>query len=290
MMSLNFKFDLFNEGIRIGNIVIKPEMIENFISSIIKIIFILILMFIFIKVGNGIITRFVKRQRKMKYSLDEKKALTIGTILKSLLKYSVYFFGIVSIFEVIFGGVGSVFAGVGGVALGFGAQNLIKDVISGFFILFEEQFSVGDYISIEDKSGIVDKIELRVTRLIDFNGDIHIIPNGLITKVTNHTKGNIRFKVDINIAYEENIDKAISIINSVCEKFKMENSDIIAEGPKVYGVTSLGNSGVGVTIYGKTTPMNQWSAEVNLRKNILNKLKEENIEIPYNKLNIIKER
>ncbi|NEZ47872.1 mechanosensitive ion channel family protein [Clostridium niameyense] len=288
MMSLNFKFDLFNEGIRIGNIVIKPKMIENFISSIIKIIFILVLMFIFIKVGNGIITRFVKRQRKMKYSLDEKKALTIGTILKSLLKYSVYFFGIVSIFEVIFGGVGSVFAGVGGVALGFGAQNLIKDVISGFFILFEEQFSVGDYISIDDKSGVVDKIELRVTRLRDFNGDIHIIPNGLITKVTNHTKGNIRFKVEINIAYEENIDKAISIINSACDRFKIENSDIIVEGPKVYGVTSLGSSGVGVTIYGKTTPMNQWSAEVNLRKNILNKLKEENIEIPYNKLNIIK--
>ncbi|KOR26435.1 mechanosensitive ion channel family protein [Clostridium sp. L74] len=286
--SFNFDFDLSKGGIKIGNIPIDTEDIYNICSKFIKIGIIFILMYVSIKIGNKIINRFVKKQKTLKFSLDDKKATTVGTILNSILRYTVYFVGIFAIIEILFGRIGSIFAGLGGAAIGLGAKDLIKDVISGFFILFEDQFSVGDYITVEDKSGIVDTIELRVTKLKDFNGDLHIIPNGLINTVTNHAKNNIRFKVEINVAYEVDIEEAINTINKVCLEYAKERKDIVVEQPSVYGITSLGNNGISIVVYGRTTPMNQWTAEIELRKRILIELKNENIEIPYNKFQIIK--
>ncbi|EPY2303172.1 mechanosensitive ion channel family protein [Clostridium sporogenes] len=286
--SFNFDFDLSKGGIKIGNIPIETDSIYNICSKIMKIGIIFILMYLSIKIGNKIINRFVKKQRNLKFSLDDKKATTVGTILNSILRYTVYFLGIFAIIEILFGRIGSIFAGLGGAAIGLGAKDLIKDVISGFFILFEDQFSVGDYITVGDKSGIVDTIELRVTKLKDFNGDLHIIPNGLIDKVTNHAKNNIRFKIEINVAYEVDIEEAINTINKVCLEYGEERKDIIVEQPAVYGITSLGVNGISIVIYGRTTPMNQWTAEIELRKRILIELINKNIEIPYNKFQIIK--
>ncbi|NFE80124.1 mechanosensitive ion channel family protein [Clostridium sporogenes] len=286
--SFNFDFDLSKGGIKIGNLPIEADSIYNFISVVIKIAIICAIMYLSIKIGNKIINRFVKKQRNLKFSLDDKKATTVGTILNSILRYTVYFVGIFAIIEILFGRIGSIFAGLGGAAIGLGAKDLIKDVISGFFILFEDQFSVGDYITVEDKSGIVDTIELRVTKLKDFNGDLHIIPNGLINKVTNHAKNNIRFKIEINVAYEVDIEEAINTINKVCLEYGEERKDIIVEQPAVYGITSLGVNGISIVIYGRTTPMNQWTAEIELRKRILIELINKNIEIPYNKFQIIK--
>ncbi|MGO5064399.1 MULTISPECIES: mechanosensitive ion channel family protein [unclassified Clostridium] len=286
--SFKFDFDLSKGGIKIGNLPIEADSIYNFISVVIKIAIICGIMYLSIKIGNKIINRFVKKQRNLKFSLDDKKATTVGTILNSILRYTVYFVGIFSIIEILFGRIGSIFAGLGGAAIGLGAKDLIKDVISGFFILFEDQFSVGDYITVEDKSGIVDTIELRITKLKDFNGDLHIIPNGLINTVTNHAKNNIRFKVEINVAYEVDIEEAINTINKVCLEYAKERKDIVVEQPSVYGITSLGNNGISIVVYGRTTPMNQWTAEIELRKRILIELKNENIEIPYNKFQIIK--
>ncbi len=248
-----FDFDLSKGGIKIGDLPIESDSIYNFISVAIRIAIICGIMYLSIKIGNKIINRFVKKQRNLKFSLDDKKATTVGTVLNSILRYTVYFVGIFAIIEILFGRIGSIFAGLGGAAIGLGAKDLIKDVISGFFILFEDQFSVGDYITVEDKSGIVDTIELRVTKLRDFNGDLHIIPNGLINKVTNHAKNDIRFKIEINIAYEEDIEEVINKINKVCLKYGEERSDIISQQPEVYGITALGDNGINIVVYGKTT-------------------------------------
>ncbi|MCC5438936.1 mechanosensitive ion channel family protein [Clostridium botulinum] len=286
--SFKFDFDLSKGGIKIGDLPIKSDSVYHFISVVINIAIICAIMYLSIKIGNKIINRFVKKQSNLKFSLDDKKATTVGTILNSILRYTVYFLGIFAIIEILFGRIGSIFAGLGGAAIGLGAKDLIKDVISGFFILFEDQFSVGDYITVEDKSGIVDTIELRVTKLKDFNGDVHIIPNGLINKVTNHAKNDMRFKIEINVAYEVNIEEAINKINKVCLEYSKEREDIVVEQPAVYGITSLGSNGISIAVYGKTTPMNQWTAEIELRKKILIELKNANIEIPYNKFQIIK--
>lgn len=249
---------------------------------------VLVLMYIIIKIGNKVINRFVERQNEMRFSLNEKKSKTLGAILKSILRYSVYFFGIFVIIEILFDIKGLTFASIGGVAIGFGAQNLIKDVINGFFILFEDQYAVGDYITIKDKSGIVESIELRITKLKDFNGDLHIIPNGSIGEVTNHSRGNMRILIDIDIANDENVDNTISIIEGVCEKFKQENENVV-EGPDVLGVIQLKETATTIRIVGKAKTMTQWDVEMDLRKEIKNILDKENIKRPYPRVRILKE-
>ncbi len=285
---LGIKIDLANDGITLGGYLIKKESVYNFGFKVVKILLIIILMIAVIKIGNSIINRMVERQKNFKFSLDEKKSQTLGLVLQSILRYTVYFVGVFGILEAMFGTIGLTLAGMGGVAVGFGAQSLIKDIINGFFILFEDQYSVGDYITVENMGGIVESIELRITKLRDFNGDLHTIPNGLITKVTNHSRGNIRVTVDVDISYSADLDKALSVISDLCLKFNKENEDM-AEGPEVLGISALKESGITIRIAGKAKPMTQWSMEMKLRKEVRDRLKYEGIEMPYPAVKLIKE-
>jgi small-conductance mechanosensitive channel len=273
-------------GISIGGLNIPKEKINNFISDFVVIILIMISMYFLIKIGNHVIEKTVKRQSNMRISLDDRKAKTIGAVLMSILRYSVYFFGIVAILNIIFGNIIIPFASVGGVAIGFGSQSLVKDIINGFFILFENQFAVGEYIHIDNKAGVVESVELRVTKLRDFNGDLHIIPNGLIKQITNHSRGNMRIQVEVDIAYEENTENAIQVIQNICNEFS-ENNENVVETPKVVGLAALKDSGVTIKVSGKAKSMTQWDCENLLRKEIKDGLGEAGIEIPYSKMKII---
>ena len=216
---IGLKFDSNSGKLGIGDLNIN---IYVMVLDIVKIVGIIILMWLVVEIISGIINRTVEKQSisDLKFSFDERKSKTIGAVLKSILRYTVYFFGITAILTIIFGGISLTFASIGGVAIGFGSQSLVKDIINGFFILFEDQFSVGDYINIEDMGGIVESIELRVTKLRDFNGDLHIIPNGLIVRVTNHSRGNMRILVEVDVDSDENVDRVIQVINVACDNFK----------------------------------------------------------------------
>lgn len=279
-----------SNGIHIGNY-IQKESLYNIGFIMIKIILILISMYLAVKIGNGIVNRYISKQKSFRFSLDDKKAKTVGAVLKSVIRYSVYFFGIISLIQTIFSisKIGLTFAGIGGVAVGFASQSLIKDIINGVFILFEDQFTVGDYIHVDDKGGIVESIELRVTKIRDFNGDLHIIPNSLITKVTNHSRGNIKITVDFDIAYDEDVDKTIELISGLCKKFNQENQLVVTEGPSVLGVYAFKDGGITIRVTGKTKPMAQWDTEMKLRKEIRDALKNANISIPYPKVKLVKE-
>ncbi|MDK2836405.1 MAG: moderate conductance mechanosensitive channel [Thermosediminibacterales bacterium] len=236
-----------------------------------------------LKFGYVIIDRILNPNKKDKrFYIDEKKAMTLSPLLKSLLRYVVDFVAVVTILKILHIPTESIIAtaGIGGLAIGFGAQNLVRDVITGFFIIFEDQFAVGDYINTAGISGIVEEMGLRVTKLRDFSGELHIVPNGEITKVTNHTRGNMRALVDVSIAYEEDIDRSIEVLKRVCEEFAKTREDIV-EGPTVLGVNELGSSEVVIRIIAKTLPMQQWSVERELRKRIKKELDKEGIEIPY---------
>lgn len=272
-----------NTELNFGRISISVEEIEVFINKGLKILFLAFLMFISIKIGNYIIRKFVDNQIKSDgiLSMDSQRAKTLGEVMKSVLKYSVYFIGITAIASIIFGGISITFASIGGVALGLGAQSLIKDLINGFFILFENQFGVGDYITIGNFSGIVSSIGIRTTIIKDFNGDIHCITNGSILEVTNHSRSDSSFIVDVNIAYKEDIDNAISVIEKACEEFKKENEKDINEAINVLGVVALGASGVTIRVLGKAKPLRQWDMERELRKLIKVTLDKNNIEIPF---------
>lgn len=277
-----FKFDLdFTKGaIQIGTFTVTADQINNWLWTLVQIILIAVCMYMTIKIGSRIIEKTVSKQKKLKFSLDDKKARTLGAVLKSILRYSVYFIGISAIIGKLLGGISLTVASIGGVAIGFGAQNLVKDVINGFFILFEDQYSVGDYITIESKSGIVESIELRITKLRDFSGDLHIIPNGLITNVTNHSRGNMRVLVEIDVAYDEDTYKAMDILREACNNFKSENDNMV-EGPNVVGVSALKESGVTIKVVGKAKAMTQWECENQLRAKLKKALDDTGIEIAY---------
>lgn len=216
--------------------------------------------------------------------LEERKAKTLGALLKSVLRYGVDFLAFLTILAVFDVDTRPVLASAGvlGLAIGFGAQNLVRDVISGFFILFEDQFAVGDHVNLGNVEGIVEETGLRVTVVRDFGGQLHFVPNGSIDRVTNYSRGNMRALVDVSIAYEEDIDKAIAVIEEVNKKLA-EELPAIKEGPQVLGVTELGESGVTIQVLARTEPLQQWAVARQLRKRIKEALDSVGIEIPYPK-------
>ena len=272
-------FDFFSKRINIDAI----------FEKIISIIFIAIIKYFSIRIGNKIIKKFVDRQgvSKTSFSLEPQKALTIGEGLKSVLKYTVYIIGIGCMLYDILAKIPVALASAGGFAIGLGAQSLVKDLIYGFFVLFEDQYGVGDHVTIGQFSGIVESIGIRTTILRDFTGDLHLVPNGSVLEVTNHSRGDIRFIVDVEIAYEENIDEAIEVIKRISTSFKEKHQDKLRGEIEVLGVLSLNASGVTIRVVGRAEPLSQWEMERELRKDIKIALDEAGIEIPYPKTAII---
>lgn len=270
----NLKFLTNDETIDILNVAIE---------RLLRVIVIAIGMYIVIKVGNKLIKKFVDRQveSKLKFTLDNQKAVTIGEVLKSVLKYLVYFLGITLMFSDIFSKIPVAVASVGGVAIGFGAQSLVKDLINGLFILFEDQYGVGDHITIGQFTGIVESIGIRTTIIRDFTGDLHLIPNGNVLEVTNHSRGDIRFVVDVKIAYGENADRAIEIIKETNKSFQEKHSEELRGDIEVQGIISLNATGVTIRVVGRAKPLSQWTMERELRKEIREALDREGIEVPY---------
>lgn len=269
--------------------VLKKINFDSIMLKIINCLIILILMFVIIKIGSIIINKATRRKRKFKFEMNERKLKTIGKLSKSILKYAVYFFGIIAILDQFLSTVTVTFAGIGGIIVGFGAQSFVKDIINGFFILFEDQYSVGDYISIDDKEGIVQSLELRVTKIRDFNGDVHIIPNGLINKVTNHSRGNSKVVVEIYIFKNEDVDNAAKLAENVCNDFTSKNSDFL-ESPSVVGITQILKTGeLVLRVEGLTKPAFKFKCEVELRRAIISKFNKNNVNNNYSEIKLIKE-
>ena len=266
--------------------------LDAIFEKVISIIVISIIMYFSIRIGNKIINKFVDRQvaSKTSFSLEPQKALTIGEVLKSVLKYTVYIIGIGAMLYDILAKIPVALVSAGGFAIGLGAQSLVKDLINGFFVLFEDQYGVGDHVTIGQFSGIVESIGIRTTVLRDFTGDLHLIPNGSVLEVTNHSRGNIRFIVDVEIAYEENVDTAIEVIKKTSNLFEEKHKDKLRSEIDVLGVLSLNASGVTIRVVGRAEPLSQWEMERELRKDIKIALDEAGIEIPYPKTAIINKK
>lgn len=258
----------------------NPEKLVGMGDKIIIIIITLVIMKLVSRFGNIFIDKYFDKRKKSRFGLNERKADTLSALLKSILKYTIYIIGIITVLDEIGFETKTLLvgAGVGGVAIGFGAQSLVKDVINGFFILFEDQFSVGDYVTIEDMSGVVETIGLRVTRLKDFSGDLHIIPNGQITKVTNHSRDNSRASVVVQVGYDVDIDKALEVLNRVAEDVKRSSQDIV-DGPTVLGVSDIVDGGVSISIIAHTKPLKNGGVEMMLRRRIKEEFDKENIGI-----------
>lgn len=277
---LEYLLNLYKQILKLYDIKIL-----NITLEILKII---IIAYIVKKLGYLLIDRFYIMQERAKIQFSERKVKTLSYLTKNILRYVIYFVAIYSVLEILGLKMGSILAvaGIGSLAIGFGAQSLVKDVITGFFIIFEDQFGVGDYITINNFSGIVEEIGLRVIKVRDFSGDINIIPNGEITFVTNHSKGAMRALVNIDISYDEDVDRVMEILNKICNEVKKERDDIL-EGPSVLGITNFKDSTVEVTIVAKTKPMQQWQLERDLRYRVKQAFDENNVEFPYPHMDVM---
>lgn len=217
---------------------------------------------------------------------NRQKAQTLNSLLKSLFRYGIYFIGITMGLETIGIPTSSLLAGAGvvGLAIGFGARNLVEDVITGFFILFEGQFGIGDYIKVAGVDGIVKDMGLRITRIQNFDGDIHIIPNSEIKQVTNYTTSDSRVVVDIGVSYEEEIAEVIKILDRYTTTLKIAGLKV---APQVVGIEEFGDSSIIIRTLAWADPLEKWQVARKLRQMIKEKLDQEGIEIPYPKRVII---
>lgn len=220
------------------------------------------------RVGKFLIKKFFQKQKDFKFKMNDKKLNTMSTLIASVFKYVVYIGAILIILSDILE-LKSVLAaaGVGGVAIGLGAQSLIKDTISGFFILLEDQFAVGDLITVDTMTGTVEQMELRVTRLKNYTGDVYVIPNGEIKKVTNHTRDNQMVIVNIPVAYSSNLNRVYEIAQRVCSEVK-EEFTVFTEEPSILGITDLGKQNINLQITARTFPNEQWAVERRIRMKI----------------------
>lgn len=234
------------------------------------------------KAGSKVIDRYFKKKAEGTPATEERKAHTLQPLFKQIWRYLVSFIALL----IILGQLGVELtpllatAGVAGIAIGFGAQRLVRDFITGFLLLLEDQYAIGDFITVSNYIGVVEEVGLRVTKLRDFNGDLHIIPNGNIENVTNHARGEIRAMVDVSVSYEADIDRAISVLEELSAEMSGQYPEIL-EGPIVLGVTDLADSGIVIRLIARTEPLQHWRIERELRRAIKKKFDRENIEIPY---------
>jgi small conductance mechanosensitive channel len=170
-----------------------------------------------------------------------------------------------------------------GVAVGFGAQQLVRDIINGFFILLDDQIRVGDVVDIAGKSGLVETVNLRMTTLRDAGGNVHFVRNGEITVVTNMTKEFSRYVFDIGVAYRENVDEVIRVIQLVDEDMRRDpvfQQDIL-EPIEVLGLDKFADSAVIIKARTKTRPLRQWAVGREFNRRLKMKFDEMGIEIPF---------
>ena len=258
--------------------------LENYSGIIIFILRVVILVIVgklLMRLGYVLISNLFNAD-KARFKMESRKAKTLDVLLKSVLRYAIYFLIGIAIIDALGVPTTSIIASAGivGLAVGFGAQGLVRDVLTGFFILFEDQFSVGDYVETAGLAGVVEEVGLRVTKLRDFSGVLHIIPNGAIDKVTNHNRGNMRAMIDVSVAYEEDPDRVRSVLDAVANDMAADTPTIV-EGPRVLGIADLAHSAVVFRLWARTLPMEQWGVERELRRRVKLAFDREGIEIPY---------
>lgn len=215
----------------------------------------------------------------------EKRARTLASLLRTVGTTLVLILAAMTAFREIGLDITPLLAGAGvaGLAIGLGAQSLIKDVIAGFFILLDDQFHVGDVIQAAGVSGQVERMTLRTTIVRDLQGAVHFIPNGEIKVVSNLTKEWSRAVLEIGLDYAEDVDRAIAILTEVGQSLVADATfgALVLEPPQVLGIEALGESQVTIRMLAKTVPLKQWDVARELRRRIKLRFDREGIGAPH---------
>lgn len=251
----------------------------------IKLVLIFLISGIIIRIGKAAVRNIFKVRTHSALRVSERREATLIKLLENTITYVVYFIAIMMALSVFHIDVKALLAGAGivGLAIGFGAQSLVKDIITGFFIIFEDQFSVGDQVRIGTYEGVVEEIGLRTTKIKGFTGEVNIIPNGSIVDVTNFSINNSKAIVDVSIAYQGDINRAEKVILELIEKLPEQYEDIVGV-PELLGVQNIQAAEVTIRVVAETLPTKHHAIARILRKEIKNVLDENGIESPVPKL------
>jgi len=244
-----------------------------------RIILVLILMFVGVKLSGVVAGRFfalVSRRQKMDEEFKKRADTLSGTVIVVATLIILPELGIK---------VGPILAAAGvlGLAIGFGAQHIVQDLISGFFILLDDQIRVGDVVQIADKGGLVERLNLRRVVLRDLAGNVHYVRNGKIDVVTNMTKEYSRYVFNIGVAYREDVDEVIKVVRQVDEDLRSDPAfgvDIL-EPIEILGLDEFADSAVIIKARTKTKPIKQWSTAREFNRRLKKKFDELDIEIPF---------
>lgn len=265
-----------NFEISIGDI-IKDSILKWVTSSITweafgRIVFVLIVAFIVFWLFS-ILSTTIENILEVMFETSQKRKkrfYTIFAIASTTVKVILVVLVIIIILSEVGVNIAPILAGAGiiGLAVSFGAQSLVKDIINGTFILSENQFDINDVVTIQDTSGVVEKMTLRITMLRDMAGTAHIIPNGSITKVSVLTKGWSRADISIRISYNSDLNQSIKVMKEIADQLRKEFPDIIIAEPQILGVDNFADLGVILRLTMTTTPGQQWFVEREYRRRI----------------------
>jgi moderate conductance mechanosensitive channel len=214
-----------------------------------------------------------------------QRAEALGALVTSVVRVVIWGFAVLTALGTLGINLGPLIAGAGifGVAIGFGAQNLVRDLLSGMSMLLEDQYGVGDVVDLGDAAGVVEEVGLRTTRIRDVRGVVWHVPNGAITRVGNMTQGWSRLVLDVGIAYDSDVDAVIALLEDILVRFAADDEVVadVLEPPEIWGVNELGDSSIELRIAIKTVPGRQWETGRRLRRVIKREFDAAGIEIPF---------
>lgn len=254
-----------------------------------RVLGVLLLAWILVRVARRSIEAL--RLRQIGRASDPEEIRRIDTLMRVLRYLLTVVAGVVTAL-IVLGQIGIAVApilgaaGVAGIAIGFGAQSLVKDFFTGFFLLLENQIRTGDVVNVGGKSGLVEEVNLRFVRLRDYDGNVHFVPNSAITTVTNMSRGFAFAVMDIGVAYREDIDRVIALIREVGHALEHEPAmdGVILEPLEIAGVERLADSAVVVRCRFKVLALQQWAVRRETLRRIKLAFDEHGIEIPFPQL------
>ncbi|WP_445480874.1 mechanosensitive ion channel family protein [Lysinibacillus irui] len=263
----------------------SEELWDHVIDASIEIVLILLASWLAVKLGKKFIKKVFLIRMRSPLNHSERRQRTIARLLQSVISYVVYFSAIIGILSSLNIKVAGLLAGAGivGLAIGFGAQSLVKDVITGFFIIFEDQFGVGDYIKINAAEGTVVEIGLRTTKINGATGEQFIIPNGAIGEVVNYSVNNSKIFIDLQMTTDADFGKAEAVINKYLETLPTLHKELITT-PVFLGVQNVKGTEVTIRISAETLPQQQYGVARTIRRDVTKLFEENNIPMAYPKM------
>ncbi len=216
---------------------------------------------------------------------EKKREDTLIKVFDTTFRVLVWVAALLMVIQELGVNIGPLLAGVGvfGLAVGFGAQYVIRDFLAGLFIIFENQYRVGDWVCADQTCGEVENIDLRKVVLRDLDGTVHYVPNGMIGIAANHSKKLGRVNFSLGVSYNSDLDKVKKVINQVGQELAQDAAwkDQINEAPYFLRVENFADSAIVVKVYGETKPLKQWAVSGELRRRLKKAFEENGIEIPF---------